>query len=109
MIKIFIHHEKGKEEATAIQYAEKIRKNPDITVVFVRVLHVPEQIGISVCHENGMGSALTGMRKRLMVVVDYVGNCPRCDKVQYASEALADELCQDCRMEILRKKEGHIQ
>ena len=57
MIKIFIHCEKEKEESTAIQYAEIIRKNPEITVVFVRVLHVPEHIGIRLCHENGMGSA----------------------------------------------------
>ena len=43
-------------------------------------------------------------RERLMVVVDYVGHCPICGVVQYASEALADELCQDCRMGILRGK-----
>ena len=96
MIKIFIHYEKGTEEATAIQYAEIIRKNPDITVVFVRVLHVPEQIA-----NDAIGHR--GMRKRLIVVVDYVGNCPRCGKDQCAnSEKLADELCHDCRMYIFK-------
>ena len=46
---------------------------------------------------------MSKMRKRLMVVVDYVGNCPRCGKEQCAnSEELADELCHDCRMYIFK-------
>ena len=35
--------------------------------------------------------SMSEMRKRLMVVVDYVGKCPRCGKEQCAnSEKLAD-------------------
>ncbi|MCK5433265.1 MAG: hypothetical protein KAJ03_10990 [Gammaproteobacteria bacterium] len=46
---------------------------------------------------------MSEMRKRLMVVVDYVGNCPRCGKKQSAdSEKLADEYCHDCRMYVFK-------
>ena len=46
---------------------------------------------------------MSEMRKRLMVVVDYVGNCPRCGKERCTdSESLADELCHGCRMYILK-------
>lgn len=46
---------------------------------------------------------MSEMRKRLMVVVDYIGNCPRCRKSQCAySEKIADELCYYCRMYLLR-------
>ncbi|MCK5431809.1 MAG: hypothetical protein KAJ03_03645 [Gammaproteobacteria bacterium] len=46
---------------------------------------------------------MSEMRKRMMVVVDYVGNCPRCGKEQCAgSEKLADEYCHNCRMYVFK-------